>query len=183
MEANEIMNLSNDFLTRMAIQSNVESIKLLMNHEILSQERLAELVKDIETDNNNVPKEYLMKEALQEMRESHSLTIQTALASNMEKVASVVAPQANPVNERLEELERAYSRAFETGRVEEATQIFHEMEELESVGSLPATEEEPMMARMEPSEVVSRGVSFTTQYLANYPDESLAIHEKLSRMS
>lgn len=182
MESNELMDLSNDYLTREAIRSNAESIKLLMNHEILSQERLAELVKDIETDNNNVPKEYLMKEALQEMRESHSLTVQTALASNMEKMANVIAPKANPVRERMEELERAYSRAFETGRVEEATQIFNQMEELESVGSLPATEE-PRMNRMEPSEVVAHGVSFVTEYLNNFPDEALAIHEKLSRMS
>lgn len=181
MEANEIMNLSNDYLTRVAIQSNIESIKLLMSNDILSQESLTTLVKNVENDNNNVPKGYLMKEFLQEMRENHNLTIQTALAERMEKVANVIAPQANPVSERMEELERAYSRAFEIGRVEEATQIFHEMEELESVGSLPATEE-PRMNRMNASDVVARGVSFVTEYLNTFPDESLAIHEKLSRM-
>ena len=181
MENNEIINLSNDYLTREAIRSNAESIKLLMNHEILSQERLAELVKDIETDNNNVPKEYLMKEALQEMRESHSLTVQSALASNMEKMANVIAPKANPVSERMAMLERDYERAFETGRVEEATQIFNEMELLESDGVLPATEE-PRMNRMAASDVVARGVSFVTEYLNNFPDESLSVHEKLSRM-
>lgn len=180
MENNEIINLSNDYLTREAIRSNAESIKLLMNHEILSQERLAELVKDIETDNNNVPKGYLMKEALQEIRENHNLTLQTALAERMEKVANVIAPQANATHDMMEKLERDYERAFENGRVEEATQLFNQMEELES-GSLPATEE-PHMNRMEASEVVSRGVSFVTEYLNNFPDESLAIHEKLSRM-
>lgn len=181
MESNELMDLSNDYLTREAIRANAESIKLLMNHEVLSQERLAELVKDIETDANNVPKEYLMKEALQEMRESHSLTIQSALASNMEKVANVIAPQANATHDMMEKLERDYERAFENGRVEEATQLFNQMEELECGGVLPATEE-PQMNRMEASEVVSRGVSFVTEYLNNFPDESLAIHEKLSRM-
>lgn len=180
MEANEIMNLSSDYLTRVAIQSNIESIKLLMSNEILSQERLNELVKSVESDNNNVPKGYLMKEALQEMRENHNLTIQTALAERMEKVANVIAPQANATHDMMEKLERDYERAFENGRVEEATQLFNQMEELES-GSLPATEE-PHMNRMEASEVVSRGVSFVTEYLNNFLDESLAIHEKLSRM-
>lgn len=154
METNEIMNLSSDYLTRMAIQSNIESIKLLISNDILSQERLTELVKGVESDNNNVPKGYLMKEALQEMRENHNLTIQTALAERMEKVANVIAPQANATHDMMEELES---------------------------GIVPATEE-PRMNRMEASEVVSRGVSFVTEYLNNFPDESLAIHEKLSRM-
>lgn len=180
MEANEIMNLSSDYLTRMAIQSNIESIKLLMSNDILSQESLTTLVKNVENDTDNVPKGYLMKEALQEMRENHNLTIQTALAERMEKVANVIAPQANATHDMMEKLERDYERAFEKGRVEEATQLFNQMEELES-GSLPATEE-PHMNRMEASEVVSRGVSFVTEYLNNFPDESLAIHEKLSRM-
>lgn len=180
METNEIMNLSSDYLTRMAIQSNIESIKLLMSNDILSQERLTELIKGVENDTDNVPKGYLMKEALQEMRENHNLTIQTALAERMEKVANVIAPQANATHDMMEKLERDYERAFEKGRVEEATQLFNQMEELES-GSLPATEE-PHMNRMEASEVVSRGVSFVTEYLNNFPDESLAIHEKLSRM-
>lgn len=180
MEANEIMNLSNDYLTRVAIQSNIESIKLLMSNDILSQESLTTLVKNVENDTDNVPKGYLMKEALQEMRENHNLTIQTALAERMEKVANVIAPQANATHDMMEKLERDYERAFENGRVEEATQLFNQMEELES-GSLPATEE-PHMNRMEVSEVVSRGVSFVTEYLNNFPDESLAIHEKLSRM-
>lgn len=180
MEANEIMNLSSDYLTRVAIQSNIESIKLLMSNEILSQESLTTLVKNVENDTENVPKGYLMKEALQEMRENHNLTIQTALAERMEKVANVIAPQANATHDMMEKLERDYERAFENGRVEEATQLFNQMEELES-GSLPATEE-PHMNRMEASEVVSRGVSFVTEYLNNFPDESLAIHEKLSRM-
>lgn len=180
METNEIMNLSSDYLTRVAIQSNIESIKLLISNDILSQERLTELVKGVESDNNNVPKGYLMKEALQEMRENHNLTIQTALAERMEKVANVIAPQANATHDMMEKLERDYERAFENGRVEEATRLFNHMEELES-GSLPATEE-PHMNRMEASEVVSRGVSFVTEYLNNFPDESLAIHEKLSRM-
>lgn len=180
MEANEIMNLSSDYLTRMAIQSNIESIKLLMSNDILSQESLTTLVKNVENDTDNVPKGYLMKEALQEMRENHNLTIQTALAERMEKVANVIAPQANATHDMMEKLERDYERAFENGRVEEATQLFNQMEELES-GSLPATEE-PHMNRMEASEVVSRGVSFVTEYLNNFPDESLAIHEKLSRM-
>lgn len=180
METNEIMNLSSDYLTRMAIQSNIESIKLLMSNDILSQESLTTLVKNVENDTDNVPKGYLMKEALQEMRENHNLTIQTALAERMEKVANVIAPQANATHDMMEKLERDYERAFENGRVEEATQLFNQMEELES-GSLPATEE-PHMNRMEASEVVSRGVSFVTEYLNNFPDESLAIHEKLSRM-
>lgn len=180
MEANEIMNLSNDYLTREAIRSNAESIKLLMNHDILSQESLTTLVKNVENDNNNVPKGYLMKEALQEMRENHNLTIQTALAQRMETVAAVIAPKVNPVSERMEKLEGEYERAFENGRVEEATQLFHQMEELES-GVLPETQE-PRMNRMEASEVVSRGVSFVTEYLRNFPDESIVIHEKLSRM-
>lgn len=180
MEANEIMNLSNDYLTRVAIQSNIESIKLLMSNDILSQERLTELVKGVESDNDNVPKGYLMKEALQEMRENHNLTIQTALAERMEKVANVIAPQANATHDMMEKLERDYERAFENGRVEEATQLFNQMEKLER-GTVPATEE-PYMNRMEASEVVSRGVSFVTEYLNNFPDESLAIHEKLSRM-
>ncbi|MDT2363447.1 hypothetical protein P6Z29_12525, partial [Enterococcus faecium] len=80
------------------------------------------------------------------------------------------------------ELERDYERAFETGRVEEATQIFNQMEELESDGVLPATEE-PRMNRMNASDVVARGVSFVTEYLNNFPDEALTINEKLSRMS
>lgn len=180
METNEIMNLSSDYLTRVAIQSNIESIKLLMSNDILSQERLTELVKNVENDNNNVPKGYLMKEELREMRENHNLTLQTALAERMEKVASVVAPQSNPTNDMMKKLERDYELAFENGRVEEATQLFNQMEELES-GIVPATEE-PRMNRMEASEVVSRGVSFVTEYLNNFPDESLAIHEKLSRM-
>lgn len=181
MEANEIMNLSSDYLTRMAIQSNIESIKLLMSNDIISQESLTTLVKNVENDTDNVPKGYLMKEALQEMRENHNLTIQTALAERMEKVANVIVPQANATHDMMEKLERDYERAFENGRVEEATRLFHQMEELES-GVLPATEEAPTIARMSPSEVVSRGVSFTTQYLANYPDEALAIQQKLSRM-
>lgn len=180
METNEIMNLSSDYLTRVAIQSNIESIKLLMSNDILSQESLTTLVKNVENDTENVPKGYLMKEALQEMRENHNLTIQTALAERMEKVANVIAPQANATHDMMEKLERDYERAFENGRVEEATQLFNQMEELES-GSLPATEE-PHMNRMKASEVVSRGVSFVTEYLNNFPDESLAIHEKLSRM-
>lgn len=180
METNEIMNLSSDYLTRVAIQSNIESIKLLMSNDILSQESLTTLVKNVENDTENVPKGYLMKEALQEMRENHNLTIQTALAERMEKVANVLAPQANATHDMMEKLERDYERAFEKGRVEEATRLFNQMEELES-GSLPATEE-PHMNRMEASEVVSRGVSFVTEYLNNFPDESLAIHEKLSRM-
>lgn len=180
MEANEIMNLSNDYLTRVAIQSNIESIKLLMSNDILSQESLTTLVKNVENDTDNVPKGYLMKEALQEMRENHNLTIQTALAERMEKVANVIAPQANATHDMMEKLERDYERAFENGRVEEATQLFNQMEELES-GIVPATEE-PRMNRMKVSEVVSRGVSFVTEYLNNFPDESLAIHEKLSRM-
>lgn len=181
MEANEIMNLSSDYLTRMAIQSNIESIKLLMSNDILSQESLTTLVKNVENDTDNVPKGYLMKEALQEMRENHNLTIQTALAERMEKVANVIAPQANATHDMMEKLERDYERAFENGRVEEATRLFNQMEELECGGVLPATEE-PHMNRMEASEVVSRGVSFVTEYLNNFPDESLAIHEKLSRM-
>lgn len=180
MESNEIMNLSSDYLTRMAIQSNIESIKLLMSNDILSQESLTTLVKNVENDTDNVPKGYLMKEALQEIRENHNLTLQTALAERMEKVANVIAPQANATHDMMEKLERDYERAFENGRVEEATQLFNQMEELES-GSLPATEE-PRMERMENSEVIGRGVSFVTEYLNNFPDESLAIHEKLSRM-
>lgn len=180
MEASEIINLSNEYLTRMAIQSNIESIKLLMSNDILSQESLTTLVKNVENDNNNVPKGYLLKEALQEMRENHNLTIQTAMAERMEKMANFLAPQANATHDMMEKLEEDYERAFENGRVEEATQLFHQMEELES-GIVPATEE-PHMNRMEASEVVSRGVSFVTEYLNNFPDESLAIHEKLSRM-
>lgn len=180
METNEIMNLSNDFLTRMAIQSNIESIKLLMSNDILSQESLTTLVKNVESDNDNVPKGYLMKEFLQEMRENHNLTIQTALAERMEKVANVIAPQANATHDMMEKLERDYETAFENGRVEEATQLFHEMEQLES-GVLPATEE-PRMDRMSPSDVVARGVSFCTEYLHNFPDEALSIQQKLSRM-
>lgn len=180
MEINEIMNLSSDYLTRVAIQSNIESIKLLMSNDILSKESLTTLVKNVENDTDNVPKGYLMKEYLQEMRENHNLTIQTALAERMEKVANVIAPQANATHDMMEKLERDYERAFENGRVEEATRLFHQMEELES-GIVPATEE-PHMNRLEASEVVSRGVSFVTEYLNNFPDESLAIHEKLSRM-
>lgn len=180
METNEIMNLSSDYLTRVAIQSNIESIKLLMSNDILSQERLTELVKNVENDNNSVPKGYLMKESLREMRENHNLTIQTALAERMEKVANVIAPQANATHDMMEKLERDYERAFENGSVEEATQLFNQMQELES-GIMPETEE-PQMNRMSASEVVSRGVSFVTEYLNNFPDESLAIHEKLSRM-
>ena len=180
MEANEIMNLSNDYLTRVAIQSNIQSIKLLMSNDILSQERLTDLIKGVESDNNNVPKSYLLKEALQEMRENHSLTIQTALAERMERMVNAVAPQENPENDMMKQLETAYERAFENGRVEEATQLFHQMEELES-GVLPATEE-PRMNRMEASEVVAYGVSFVTEYIHNFPDEALAIQEKLSRM-
>ena len=180
MNENEIMSLSNDFLTRMAIQSNVESIKLLMNHEILSQESLTTLVKDVENDNNNVPKGYLMKEALQEMRENHNLTIQTTLAKRMEKIANVIAPKVNPVSERMEKLEGEYETAIDNGLVEEATHLYHQMEELES-GIVPATEE-PRMNRMEASDVVARGVSFCTEYLNHFPDESLVIHDKLSRM-
>lgn len=180
MEVNEIMNLSSDYLTRMAIQSNIESIKLLMSNDILSQESLTTLVKNVENGTDNVPKGYLMKEALQEMRENHNLTIQTALAERMEKVANVIAPQANATHDMMEKLERDYELAFEKGRVEEATRLFHQMEELES-GIVPATEE-PRVNRLEASEVVSRGVSFVTEYLNNFPDESLAIHEKLSRM-
>lgn len=180
METNEIMNLSSDYLTRVAIQSNIESIKLLLSNDILSQESLTTLVKNVENDNNNVPKGYLMKDALQEMRENHNLTIQTALAERMEKVANVIAPQANAIAATMEKLERDYERAFENGSVEEATRLFNQMEELES-GIMPAMEE-PQMNRMEVSEVVSRGVSFVTEYLNNFPDESVAIHEKLSRM-
>ena len=180
MEENEILSLSNDYLTRMAIQSNIHSIKLLMSNDVLSQERLTELVKGVQSDNNNVPKGYLLKEALQEMRENHNLTIQTALAERMEKVANVIAPKANPVNERMAMLEKNYETAFENGRVEEATQLFHQIEELES-GIVPAAEE-PHMNRMNASDVVARGVSFVTEYLNNFPDESIVIHEKLSRM-
>lgn len=179
METNEILNISSDYKTQVAIQSNLESIKLLMSNDILSQERLTELVKNVESDNNNVPKGYLMKEALREMRENHNLTIQTALAERMEKVANVIAPQSNPTNDMMEKLERDYERAFENGSVEEATRLFNQMQELES-GIMPT--EEPQMNRMEVSEVVSRGVSFVTEYLNNFPDESVAIHEKLSRM-
>lgn len=180
MEANEIINISSDYLTRVAIQSNIHSIKLLMNHNILSKERLTELVKNVESDNDNVPKGYLMKEFLTEMRENHNLTIQTALAERMEKVANVIAPQANATHDMMEKLERDYETAFENGRVEEATQLFHQMEELES-GIVPATEE-PRMERMAASDVVARGVSFVTEYLNHFPDESLVIHDKLSRM-
>lgn len=180
MKTDEILNLSSDYLTRVAIQSNIESIKLLMSNDILSQERLTELVKSVENDNNNVPKGYLLKEELREMRENHNLTLQTALAERMEKVASVVAPQSNPTNDVMKKLERDYELAFENGRVEEATRLFNQMQELES-GIMPAMEE-PQMNRMSASEVVSRGVSFVTEYLNNFPDESLAIHEKLSRM-
>lgn len=179
MKANEIMNLSNDYLTRVGIQSNIESIKLLMRNDILSKETLTTLVKNVENDNSNVPKGYLMKEFLQEMRENHNLTIQTALAKRMERMVNAVAPKANPVNERMEKLERNYETAFENGRVEEATQLFNQMEELES-GIVPATEE--TMNRMNASDVVARGVSFVTEYLNNFPDESLVIHEKLSSM-
>lgn len=180
MNENEIMSLSQDFLTRLAIDSNMASIKVLIENKILSPESLTTLVKNVESDNDNVPKGYLMREALQEMRENHNLTIQTALAERMERMANAVAPQENPENDMMKKLEKDYERAFENGRVEEATQLFNQMEELES-GVVPATEE-PRMNRIEPNEVVSRGVSFVTEYLNNFPDESLAIHEKLSRM-
>lgn len=176
----DITNLSSDYLTRMAIESNMPSIVVLLDNEILSIDELSKLVESVESDNNAIPKEYLMKEALQSLRESHSLTIQSALAKRMESVAKVIAPDVDPLAERIGQLNKEYSQEIENGSIEKATSIFNDIQELSENG-LP--DEPEGLPRMAASEVVARGVSFVTEYLNEFPEESIEITNQLKRMS
>lgn len=177
----DITNISNDYLTRVAIESNMPSIVVLMDNEILSIDELSKLVESVESDNNAIPKEYLMKEALQSLRENHNLTIQTALAKRMESVANVIAPDIDPLAERIGQLNKAYSQEIENGSIEKATSIFNDIQDLSENG-LP-DEPEGGLPRMTASDVVARGVSFVTEYLNEFPEETIAVTNQLKRMS
>lgn len=175
----EIAALSSDYLTRVAIQQHVSSIALLLEKNVLSKDELAAIVKRVEMDQNSIPKEFLLKEELQRLRENHNLTIQTAIAEKMESVASVIAPEIDEKAERLQKLQQAYSDELENGTLENATRLFNQIKEIEQGGSLDI---EPEPQKMTAADVVALGFDFVTEYLANFPEETAAITSHIQTM-
>lgn len=172
MKNDAVKNLSKDLLTVAAITNNLPSITVLMDKGILSMEDISQIIERVENDIDNVPKDWLLKEELKKVKKDHGIDIQLILADRLEQLNEKMIPsEPDAYTQRLEQLKGEYQNELNTGgNVERGIELSNEIQEMESNGFLPP--EKDRISKMLPRDVVKLGVSFVTEYLNEFPDET-----------